>query len=214
MSRQEIKFRAKAQLGNNIFGSKWLMALLIVLIAQALSYAVNAIPGIGTVISLLIAGPIMYGCRYVFLMQARDGKEMVIEDLFEGFKADFSQLFLLNLLQTLFIALWTCLLIVPGIVKAYAYSMSYYIKVDHPEYGWKECIDESRYIMNGHKAELFVLDLSFLGWIIVGALCLGIGTLWVIPYMEAAHAQFYESIRSHRSAIPDQFDLNKDLPVY
>lgn len=77
----------------------------------------------------------------------------------------------------------------------YAYSMAYYIKLDHPDYGWKACIDESRRLMDGHKWEKFVLDLSFLGWIIVGSLCLGVGTLWVTPYMEATNAQFYEYVR-------------------
>ena len=74
--------------------------------------------------------------------------------------------------------------------------MAYYIKLDHPDYGWKACIDASRQMMDGHKWEKFVLDLSFLGWIIVGSLCLGVGTLWVTPYMEAANAQFYEYVRT------------------
>ena len=86
--------------------------------------------------------------------------------------------------------------IIPGIVKAYAYSMAYYIKLDHPDYGWNACITASRQLMDGHKWEKFVLDLSFLGWIIVGSLCLGVGTLWVTPYMEAANAQFYEYVRT------------------
>ena len=94
-----------------------------------------------------------------------------------------------------FIFLWSLLFVIPGIVKMYAYSMAYYIKLDHPDYGWKACIDESRQLMDGHKWEKFVLDLSFLGWIIVGSLCLGVGTLWVTPYMEATNAQFYEYVR-------------------
>ena len=77
------------------------------------------------------------------------------------------------------------------------------IKLDHPDYGWKACIDESRRLMDGHKWEKFVLDLSFLGWIIVGSLCLGIGTLWVTPYMEAANAQFYEYVRTCPSVMGD-----------
>lgn len=52
-------------------------------------------------------------------------------------------------------------------------------------------------MMKGHKGELFMLDLSFIGWIIVGVLCAGVGTLWVEPYMEASRAQFYESIKSY-----------------
>ena len=62
---------------------------------------------------------------------------------------------------------------------------------DHPDWDWKQCIDESRRMMNGCKWKLFVLDLSFLGWYILGALCCGIGVLWVDPYRRAARAEFY-----------------------
>ena len=74
---------------------------------------------------------------------------------------------------------------------------------DWIDYGWNACISASRQLMNGHKWEKFVLDLSFLGWIIVGALCLGVGTLWVTPYMEAANAQFYEYVRTCPSVTED-----------
>ena len=73
--------------------------------------------------------------------------------------------------------------------------MAVYIKVDHPDYDWKQCIDESQRMMQGHKGELFVLDLSFIGWLFVGACCCGVGTLWVNAYMAAAHSQFYENLR-------------------
>lgn len=116
-------------------------------------------------------------------------------DMFRGFQDDFGGTFLIGLMTSLFTFLWSLLFVIPGIVKMYAYSMAYYIKLDHPDYGWKACIDESRQLMDGHKWEKFVLDLSFLGWIIVGSLCLGVGTLWVTPYMEATNAQFYEYVR-------------------
>ena len=100
----------------------------------------------------------------------------------------------------LFIFLWSLLLFIPGIVKAYAYSMVYYVKADHPEYGWRECLDESQRLMTGHKWEKFVLDLSFIGWGIVGSLCLGVGTLWVMTYMAATEAQYYEYLTSGRTS--------------
>ena len=104
------------------------------------------------------------------------------------------------LLSGLFIFLWSLLLFIPGIVKAYAYSMVYYVKADHPEYGWRECMDESQRLMTGHKWEKFVLDLSFIGWGIVGSLCLGVGTLWVMTYMAATEAQYYEYLTSGRTS--------------
>ena len=132
----------------------------------------------------------------------RRGEEMPYVTLFDGFSFA-GKIILLSIVQYIFIFLWSLLFVIPGIVKAYAYSMAYYIKLDHPDYGWKACIDESRRLMDGHKWEKFVLDLSFLGWIIVGSLCLGIGMLWVTPYMEAANAQFYEYVRTCPSVMGD-----------
>lgn len=192
MTRKEIKAAAKEQLGRNIFGNYWMTALLVCLIAGAIEYAAGAVvPGIG---ALIITGPMTYGVCYMFLKQYRDGEKLEIGEVFSGFSADFGQTFLIGLLSSIFIALWSLLLVVPGIVKSYAYSMAYYIKADHPDCDWKECINASREMMKGHKWELFVLDLSFIGWYIVGALCLGVGTLWVIPYHTAARSIFYAEL--------------------
>ena len=191
MSRQEIKSRAKSSLGKGIFSTGWLMAVLAVLIYSAINGILSY-----TIVGVLIdAGALSYGLVYAFLKNSRDGQPIEIGDLFSGFTHDFVGNLLLGLMVSIFTFLWTLLFIIPGIVKAYSYSMSFYIKVDHPEKGWKECIDESRKMMNGHKMDLFIQDLSFIGWMIVGSLCLGIGTLWVTAYMQAARAQFYESIK-------------------
>lgn len=189
MSRSELKYNAKAQLGGSIFSNTWMTALLVSLITSiALSVPNYVVPGLG---ALLVLGAIEYGCNTLFLWQARSGEPMELRTLFSGFSSDFGELFLLGLLSSLFTALWSFLLVVPGIIKTYSWSQIYYIKVDHPEYGWRQCMNESANMMRGYKMELFLLDLSFTGWYIVGALCLGIGTLWVVPYHLAARAQFY-----------------------
>ena len=128
---------------------------------------------------------------------------MNIPDIFNGFRDDFSNTFLIGLMTTLFTMLWSLLFVIPGIVKAYSYSMAMYIKNDNPDYDWRKCIDESQEMMSGHKADLFMLDLSFLGWMIVGTLCAGVGVFWVNAYMSAAHAQFYEDLRLY-SGQPEQ----------
>ncbi len=193
ISRAELKSRAKLQLGGGIFAANWMMALLICLLSAVICSAAGSIvPGLG---ALVVIGPMTYGISYIFIKQARDGAEMDIADLFKGFTDDFGGTFLLGLMITIFVALWSILLIVPGIVKSLAYSMAYYIKVDYPELDWRECIRRSSAMMNGHKGELFMLYLSFIGWFIVGSLCLGVGTLWVVPYLEATKVQFYEAIK-------------------
>lgn len=195
MTRQEIKARAKDQLGNNLFCNAWLFAVLACFIFSVIcSAAGSIIVGIGAVI---VTGPLSFGLNYLFLKQARDNQPMELGDLFKGFSEDFSQNLLIGLMTAIFTALWSLLLVVPGIVKAYSYAMVYYIKADHPEYNWRQCIAESQAMMNGHKMDLFIMDLSFIGWMIVGSLCLGVGTLWVSAYMEAARAHFYESIQTY-----------------
>lgn len=100
--------------------------------------------------------------------------------------------------MSIFIALWSLLLVVPGIIKALGWSMAYYIKVEHPEYTWKQCLDASTALTNGHKGDLFVLHLSFIGWYFVGSLCLGVGTLWVMPYHQATLTQCYHWLKSQQ----------------
>lgn len=189
MTNAELKAKAREQLDNKIFGSMWLMAALVCLIVAAITTAAgNIIPGIGAV---LVTGPMFYGVEKLFYRHAIEGGDIKIEKLFDGFKDDFGGIFLLGLLMELFTVLWSLLLVVPGIIKMYAYSQAYYIKADHPEYDWRTCMQESIALMNGHKMELFLLDLSFIGWYILGAMCAGVGTLWVTAYVNAAHAQYY-----------------------
>lgn len=192
MSNSEIRAKAREQLGKNIFSEQWLMALVVCLIIAAINGFGSSVSfGIAT---LILTGPLSVGVAKIFLSLARGAKKINIEDEFSGFK-DFTENLLLGLLMSVFTFLWTLLFIIPGIVKSYAYSMAFYIKADHPEYTWRECLDESQEMMSGYKMQLFLLDLSFIGWCIVGALCCGVGTLWVIPYQQAARANFYESIR-------------------
>lgn len=189
MTRAELKQKAREQLGGQIFGSVWLMAVLVCLIVCAITAAAgNIIPGLG---AMLVTGPMFYGLEKLFYRQAVEGGETKPERVFDGFKDDFGGIFVLGLLMDLFVALWALLLVVPGIVKAYSYSQAYRIKVDHPDYDWRTCMRESTALMNGHKMDLFILDLSFIGWYILGGLCFGVGTLWVQAYHNAAHAQFY-----------------------
>ena len=194
VTRQELKARAKAQLDGGIFQTKWLWAVLVCLIASAALSIAGIIPAVGAAVSLIIMGPVMYAVEAMFLKQARSNQPMNLEDLLKGFTGDFKQTFLIGLMTGVFTFLWSLLFVIPGIVKAYAYSMVYYIKVDNPTYTWKECIDQSMDMMNGHKMDLFVQDLSFIGWMIVGALCLGVGTLWVVPYQYATRAHFYQEL--------------------
>jgi uncharacterized membrane protein len=188
-----FRANARAQLGGNIFANNWLMALVVCLIQSLILGIGSSLAG---VVAILVGGLLAFGLARVFLQLVRGQKDKVdIADLF-CVTDEFGSLIVLNLLVGLFTFLWTLLFIIPGIVKSYAYSMAFYIKHDHPEYDWKQCMDESQRYMSGHKWQLFCLDFSFIGWILLGALCCGIGTLWVTPYQYAARANFYENLKA------------------
>ncbi len=95
----------------------------------------------------------------------------------------------------LFVLLWSLLFIVPGIVKAYQYRMVPYLMAENPDMDYHRALDLSRAMTRGHKWDLFVLDLSFLGWWLIGAMLCGVGTLFVIPYVQATNAEVYEFMR-------------------
>ncbi|MGN1031020.1 MAG: DUF975 family protein [Butyricicoccaceae bacterium] len=94
-----------------------------------------------------------------------------------------------------FATLWTLLLIIPGIIAMYRYRMAMYIIHDDPEVGIMESIRKSKRMMVGHKMDLFVLDLSFIGWGLLCVITLGIACLYVIPYYMTTQAAFYDSIQ-------------------
>ena len=99
-----------------------------------------------------------------------------------------------RLRETLYILLWSLLFIIPGIMASYSYAMTSYILAEHPEMLPSEAIDRSKEMMEGNRWRLFCLQLSFIGWAIVSALTLGIGSLWLMPYVQAATAAFYRDV--------------------
>ena len=101
----------------------------------------------------------------------------------------------MNFLVGLFTFLWSLLFIIPGIIKAYSYSMSLYILAENKGKPALECINESMAMTEGHKMDLFVLGLSFIGWGLLCAITFGIAGIWVAPYMEATFANAYNSLK-------------------
>lgn len=127
----------------------------------------------------------------IFVLNTIRGTGAVYGNLLDGFSITWRVL-LLNLLEGLVIVLGS-LLLVPGVIFAYAYRQAIYLLIDHPEKTVRECMRESRAMMKGHKWELFVFDLSFLGWGIL-SLIIPLVDIWVFPYFETSCAIFYESV--------------------
>ncbi|MBR1798850.1 MAG: DUF975 family protein [Bacteroidales bacterium] len=106
-----------------------------------------------------------------------------------------------SFLRSLYTSLWTLLLIIPGIIMAYAYAMTPYILHDQPELSPHQCIVRSKEMMRGYKWKLFCLDLSFIGWLLLCVITLGILSFWVHPYMECARARFYEELKKQNATV-------------
>ena len=184
MSRQEAKRLALDSLKGN-----WGYAILITVLYMIISAALGAAGGIGT---LLLGSALLVGFYYAFI-NGSITHQYSLEDLFFGFKEGLANRILLSILKTIFIFLWSILFIIPGIVKTYSYSLAEYISLQNKDLTWKECLDESRRLMDGHKMEMFVLDLSFIGWMILSVFTFGIGMLFLHPYMQATKVEYIDT---------------------
>ena len=149
---------------------------------------------IGLVLFIL-ALPLTWGYQTLFLGAVRGG-EATAKDMFEGYNKElFSRVLTTTLLYYVYVFLWSLLLLIPGCIKAYSYAMTPYILKDNPEMKNNAAIEESMRMMDGHKLELFMLDLSFIGWAILSILTCCIGFLWLVPYMNMARVNFYEDLK-------------------
>lgn len=187
----EVRKTARSRLGGRIFAGGWLMMMLIGIIYSALSGFV-AFTVIG---AILVVGPITYGLAKAEMSVVTGKKEQAdLADLFSGFSENFSQAVVLKLLQDIFLGLWSMLFIIPGVVKSYSYAMSFYVQQQAENKNWRYALRESNRLMYGNRFKLFLLDLSFIGWYMLGSMCFGIGVLFVTPYHRTARAAFFNSL--------------------
>ncbi len=170
---------------------EWLSSMpMIVRAYLGIAVSVGGILGLA---QFILGGVVQLGYSR-FLLDMHDGKEAQTSELFSQFDR-FGDGFCLSLLRSIFTFLWSLLFIIPGIIAGYQYSMAHFIMVENPDITAREALKASKELMDGNKWDLFILDLSFIGWVLLCILTLGIGELWLNPYMNAAHAAFYRSIR-------------------
>ncbi|MFD9625228.1 DUF975 family protein [Peribacillus muralis] len=148
----------------------------------------------GTVLSIILI-PLTIATTWFYLNLVRDGNPD-IPDVFSIYKDGKTSFKLIgaSILQGIFIFLWSLLLIIPGIIKSLAYSQLFFLLKDHPQYTVLEAISESRKKMNGLKWKYFLMNLSFIGWGILCIFTLGIGLIWLIPYIGTTLAAFYNEL--------------------
>lgn len=158
------------------------------------------------IISLIVSfitGLLEIGVNFQFIdwLKNKDLEFSPIKAPFRIFNGkDFLKIFLIMILETIWVTLWSFLFVIPGIIKAYSYSQAYYLYKKAKEegtadqYSVMDYITQSRKLMNGHKGDLFVLHLSFIGWFIICLITLGIGLLWFTPYMSATQMAFFNDL--------------------
>ena len=172
------------------------MAAVSALIYSIVAGCLSAIPFIGGLCSLFIGLPVAYGIAIV-MFGVFKGKDVDFGVLFEGFQ-DYSRIFVTKLLQGIYTALWSLLLVVPGVIKYYSYAMTDYILKEEPEMKNNAAIEKSMAMMENNKMKLFLLDLSFIGWALLAIVTFGIGFLFLQPYMQVSRAAFYEDLKAQQ----------------
>ena len=168
------------------------------------------------VITLVFGGPVYYGYATQSLNVMR-GNRVEITDILAA-KNRLTDTILAFFINGIYTFLWSLLFIIPGIIAAYSYSMTYYVLVDNPGMTADQARRKSMELMEGNKLRLFYLQLSFLGWILLCVLTFGILIFWVAPYIQCATAEFYDTLIPPRATVEhvsetidiDPFDLDDE----
>lgn len=178
--------------------------IVLILIAGVLgipsAFASIAAGSGSALVAIFLGGPLQVGFDNSFKRLYFYSDHEVTKNIFiQGF-SNYLHIVWGNLLMSIYLILWSLLLVVPGILKYFAYAMTPYILVDNPELSADQAIHRSREMMNGRKFDLFYLYLSFIGWYILALITCGIGFFWLIPYVGTAKAAFYEDVKTDYEA--------------
>ena len=183
------------QMAKESLKGKWGLAIGTLVVYILISVALQLIPYVGPIASLIISGPFALGLSYFSLSISRN-QDPKLENIFKGFN-NFGTALAAYLLMLLFTLLWTLLLIIPGIIAIISYSMTFYILADDNSIGAMDAIDKSKKMMDGYKLKYFYLGLRFFGLGLLCILTLGIGFLWLMPYMQVSMAKFYDDVKAN-----------------
>lgn len=184
-------------------GGKWAPAIGGFVLSNLATMAAGFIPFGG----LVIAGPMALGLAIFYLNIAKN-KDARIEHIFDGFK-NFGTSFAAAIFSTIFIILWSLLLVVPGIIAALSYSLAFFIIAEDDNIGAMDAISKSKEMMKGHKMELFIMYLIFMGMAILCLFTLGIGFLWLGPFTYVSLANFYLKVKGEE----DELNLEDNLII-
>lgn len=177
---------------------RWGTAVGVFLLYLALLVAGQFLPVIQWIFPILIVPPLVIGIN-LFSLKIAKSEEAGVETLLGGFNR-YGESLGLYWLKMLLVLLWTLLLIVPGIMATFSYSMAYFILAEDPSAGPLDALRRSKEMMRGNRWKLFCLCLRFIGWFLLCLLTVGIGFLWLIPYIYTSSAHFYLSLKQGQPA--------------
>ena len=162
--------------------------------ALAITGAALVISIVGLIVSIFVGGAATVGLGNFFIRNTDSAP--TFGDAFRGFKVRYGRNTGVLLWAAVKATLWTFLFIIPGIIKIYEYAIIPYILADDDTISSKEAFKKAKEMMRGNKWRLFKLNFSFIGWALLSALTLGIGALFLAPYIEAANAEFYAELKN------------------
>lgn len=212
MDRKELKNKAKESLQGK-YGEAIKMYLIYFLIIFGISFIIGFIAGlyagftnnninnftmniigvIASIISFIIESMLAFGVISFYLKISR-GENVTYKELFNK-KHLFWPYIVISIVTSIFIFLWSLLFVIPGIIASLAYTFVYLIKLDNESLTTLEVINESKRLISGYKWEYFILNLSFLGWVLLGIFTAGLLYFWLIPYMSVTQVNFYNYLK-------------------
>lgn len=192
-TRQEIKAIAKQNFSENYWVCVGATLLAFVVIGAA-SGVTSFLGGLG---GLIVWAPMMVGLQFFSLWIYRgELPAPTIEDMFKTGLSDFGRKLGGMLWMELFVFLWSLLFVIPGIIKSIAYSFTPYILAEYPNVPATEAVKISMRMTQGHKGDIFVMSLSFLGWFLLNGFTFGIlGIFYLHPYFFTSMAGQYEDLK-------------------
>ena len=213
MTNQEYKQRALGALKGNWTAA--VVATLLIALVEIPYIGLSEIPnfmkvsqtmvaslgGVGGLYLIFIGFPLIIGYAGAMRLLVTAGDGRVPGNMWRIATTDWLHYVWGYFLLELRIFLWTLLLIIPGIIKSFAYAMTPLIMTEHPEMSASDAISLSNEMMRGHKFDLFYLYLSFIGWILLSIISCGIGFIWLTPYMYAAEVAFYEDVKAQYEGV-------------
>jgi uncharacterized membrane protein len=196
-NRAELKNMAKQKMKGN-WGSGALFIFVFGIINIVLEVIAVVLMKIGipfvNILVMFVTAPMTFGFVSAFVQFVRDNKPLDVGEIFSGFNC-FAKAIGTYFWMLLWTLLWFMLFIIPGIIKSLSYSMMYFILVDNPDVKVRDAMKISMMMTKGYKWKIFVFGLSFIGWTLLGALSLGIGFLWIMPYMQTSFTNLYFKLK-------------------